>query len=255
MKQNNIVNIKKLESLSAFLPAYNEATNIREAVRQLKKALRIVAKKYEIIIINDGSKDATLQIAKDMASVDKTIRVVNQRNTGYGGALKRGFKEAKFDWVFFTDSDLQFNMSELTKLVKKTDKYELVLGYRLNRAEGNKRKFVANLLKLWNRFWLSFPAQIKDIDCAFKLINKKVLVQIQPLISDGAMISTELLLKAYKKDFAFTQVGVRHYSRLSGEATGNNLKVILKAVKDTFIIRAQIKNQYAGAKIYKLFRL
>jgi len=225
---------QKLPELSLFFPAYNEAGNIEEAVKQALTVLPTVAEKFEIIVVNDGSIDATLAIAKRLARKYKTVRVVSQRNKGYGGALKLGIKSARYEWVFFTDSDLQFDLQELKKFVAVSSAYDLMIGYRKNRAEGMKRQILAIALKFWNRIFLHFPIYIKDIDCAFKLIHKRVLREVTPLISDGAMVSTELLLKAHRAGFRFEQIGVSHYTRRIGSPTGNNLAVILKAVKDTF---------------------
>ncbi len=237
------VRIQKLPALSVFFPAYNEAGNIEEVVKQALAVLPTVAAHYEVIVVNDGSKDGTLQIARRLSKKYKRVRVANQRNKGYGGALKRGFKEAKYDWIFFTDADLQFDIAELKKFVAKTAENDLVLGYRLNRAEGMKRQILANTLKIWNRLLLGFPRNIQDIDCGFKLIHRRVLYETGPLLSDGAMVSTELLLKAYRADFRFAQIGVRHYQRRIGEATGSNTKVILKAVRDTFRLQWQMTKQ------------
>lgn len=231
---------KKLSSLSLFYPAYNEAGNIEEAVKQALHVLPQVAQKFEIVVINDGSTDATYQIAKRLSKKHSAVRVVTQKNRGYGGAVKRGFKTAKYDWVFFTDSDLQFNLEELKKFIRHTDANQMVLGYRKNRAEGLKRYYLAKALKIWNRVLLGFPRKIKDIDCAFKLIHKSVIVTVSPLYSDGAMVSTEFLLKAHKAGFDYMQVGVTHYTRRHGNPTGSNLKVIVKAVKDTFHLRMQL---------------
>jgi glycosyltransferase involved in cell wall biosynthesis len=245
--------INKLSSLSIFFPAYNEAGNIQEAVKQALKVAPDVARKYEVLIVNDGSTDATLSIAKRLAKRYKSVRVINQRNKGYGGALKRGFKEAKFDWIFFTDIDLQFDIMELKKFIKYIQHNQLVIGFRLNRAEGFKRYLLAKLLKLWNIILLGFPRSITDIDCAFKLIHKTVLLKTQPLISDGTMISSELLLKAYMADFNIKQIGVRHYQRFIGSPTGSNLKVIIKAVRDTFILKVCLFKQRLSKKMANYF--
>lgn len=243
----------KLETLSIFFPAYNEAGNIEEALKQALQVAPTVAKEYEVIVVNDGSKDATLQIAKRIAAQNSHVRVVSQRNQGYGGALKRGFKEAKYDWIFFSDSDLQFDLSELEKFIPLAAENDLVLGYRLERAEGFKRKTLAKALKVWNRVLLGFPRKIKDIDCAFKLINKRVLVEIEPLLSNGAMVSTEMLLKAHLAGFKQDQVGVHHYQRRTGQPTGSNLKVISRAVKDTFALQSiLLKQRVSHLKHYAL---
>lgn len=242
-----------LPSLSVFFPAYNEAGNIEEAVLQALRVLPKVAKKFEVLVINDGSSDATGQIARRLAQVFPQVRAINQKNCGYGGALKRGFKEAKYQWVFFTDADLQFDMEELRKLVSKTKSSDAVVGFRLKRAEGWKRQILARALKVWNRLLLGFPKQIVDIDCAFKLLSKQALRAVGPLNSEGAMISTELLLKLHRSDFRITQVGVHHYSRLHGSPTGNSIHVILNAMLDTIVLKAAFMNA-DGSRLLKTFR-
>lgn len=229
--------IKKLSELSVFFPAYNEAANIEETIKQALFVVPRLAKKYEIIVVNDGSTDSTYQIAKRLAKRHKYVRVVTQKNKGYGGALKRGFSTAKYEWVFFTDADLQFDLHELEKFVAVAADNDMVIGYRKNRAEGRKREVLAKLLRVWNKILFNFPLSIKDIDCAFKLIKKSVIKEVEPLFSDGAMASTELLLKAYKAHFVYEQIGVTHYKRRAGEPTGDNFSVIARAVKDTFMLR------------------
>ena len=246
--------MKKLNSLSIFLPAYNEAANISEAIYQAIGVAEKISEKYEVLVINDGSQDATKFIAERVAKKEHHVRVITQRNVGYGGALKRGFEESQYEWIFFTDSDLQFDMNELQKYVKYTTQNQMILGYRKTRAEGLKRKLLANALKVWNLLLLNFPKDIKDIDCAFKLIHSQVVKTISPLHSDGAMISTELLLKATKQGFSYKQVGVKHFIRRAGNPTGSSIKVIFKAIKDTFSLRKMIrteKKQYRYLPTFK----
>jgi glycosyltransferase involved in cell wall biosynthesis len=199
-----------------------------------------IAEKFEIIIINDGSIDGTSLIAERLTKYYPCVRLVSQSNKGYGGALKSGFINSKYDWIFYTDSDLQFDLKELKRFITHTDYYDLIIGYRKNRAEGWKRQIFTVALKIWNNFFLAFPLSIKDIDCGFKLLHKRVVKNASPLISDGAMLSTEILLKAYRSNFRIKQIGVSHYSRMSGKPTGNNLKVISRAVRDTFILQKHL---------------
>lgn len=243
--------LKQLPELTVFFPAYNEAGNIEEVVKQALAIVPKVAKKFEIVIVNDGSTDSTLQISKRLAKQNFSVRVVTQENKGYGGALKRGFEEARYEWVFFTDSDLQFDISELINFISHSNKSDLVIGYRLERAEGWKRHYLALALKIWNRVMLGFPREVKDIDCAFKLVHKRVLREIEPLFSDGAMISTELLLKSYRAHFNITQVGVQHYQRFIGQPTGSNTKVIVKAIRDTFHLQWQLFKQDLASQLVK----
>ena len=234
--------LKKLEELSIFFPAYNEAGNIEEVVHQALHVAHEIAEKFEIVIVNDGSKDSTRTISKRLEKqFHPFVRLISQRNRGYGGALKRGFKETKYEWVFFSDSDLQFDLEELEKFVRNVHHNDLIIGYRKKRVEGLRREMLARALKVWNRIFLGFPREIRDIDCAFKLIHRDVLRSVEPLYSDGAMISTELILKAHLAGFKFRQLGVRHYHRRIGSPTGSNLGVILKAVQDTLVLMRLIR--------------
>ncbi len=223
--------------LSLFFPAFNEEDNIKKSVKQALSVLPKIADKFEIIIVNDGSTDKTLKIAKQLERQYEQVRVVSQQNKGYGGALKLGFEMAKYEWIFFTDADLQFNLKEIKKLTKFCSKSQLIIGYRKNRAEGWKRQFLALALKYWNWLLLSFPLSIRDADCAFKLIKRQVIEEISPLMCDGAMISTELLLKAKMTGFEMVQVPVSHYPRKYGNPTGNNLSVIIRAIRETIALQ------------------
>lgn len=227
---------QKLKELSIFFPLLNEEKNLITLVKQALEVLPQVADKYEIVLINDGSTDGTQEIAVLLSRTYDNVRAVYQENRGYGGAVKRGFKEAKYEWIFFSDGDLQFDLNDLRKFIPHTVSNQLVIGYRKNRAEGTLRHFLALALRIWNKILLNFPISIKDIDCAFKLINRTIIQKVGELESDGAMLSTEFLLKAHRAGFKIKQVGVNHYKRQFGVATGNNMKVILRAIKDTFVL-------------------
>ncbi|MFA6982074.1 MAG: glycosyltransferase family 2 protein [Patescibacteria group bacterium] len=235
----------KLKSLSVFFPCYNEEKNIELLVNTALKVIPDVADSFEVILVNDGSTDNTRQVAEKAAGENACVRVVNQENMGYGGAVKRGFAESRYEWVFFSDGDLQFDLSEISEFVAYTDDYDLIIGYRKKRAEGWKRTLIAKLLRAWNMVFLGFPLFVKDIDCAFKLIRKDVLNNIGVLQSDGAMMTTELLLKAYRANYRFKQIGVSHYPRKFGKQTGDNVKVIKRAIRDTFLLRKLLRGRVA----------
>lgn len=245
----------KLNSLSVVFPCFNEEKNLTKLIQTALKVVPTVAEKYELILVNDGSKDNTSKVAHKLSAKYDGIVVVDQENKGYGGALKAGFEKAKYDWVFFTDSDLQFDLKEITKVVKESTHSKLVIGYRTTRADGFKRALLAYMLKVWNFLFLQFPLYIRDIDCAFKLINKEVLNKVGVISSDGAMFSTEFLLKAYKAGYKPAQVGVSHYARKVGNPTGNNRKVILRAVRDTFRLIKTMKLQGVNSRPNVAYRV
>lgn len=231
--------MSKLSSLSVFFPCYNEEQNVPLFVEESAKVLPEVAKKFEVIIVNDGSSDDTLAVAEKMKRKYPFVRVVNhKKNQGYGMSLRSGFEAAQYDWVFFTDGDLQFSLDQLKEFLPYTLKSEAIIGYRKKRAEGTLRTTNANVYKAFVD--ILFRLNVKDIDCAFKLFSKRALSLIT-LESEGAFISAELLYKLKKKKVKFTQVPVDHYLRRYGSPTGNNIKVILRACKESLRLYLHMK--------------
>jgi glycosyltransferase involved in cell wall biosynthesis len=223
----------KKPSISAFFPAYNEEANIGPLCQKTAVALKKVTAKYEVIAVNDGSKDGTAGVVNALHKKDKHIRLVSHTvNQGYGAAVKTGFASSKMDWIFFTDGDGQFDVNEIARLLPLCADHDLVVGYRIKRADAPHR-----LLNAWlwgtlvrNLFGLE---GVRDIDCAFKLIRRDVFKQFQ-LETTGAMISTELLVKSQKNGFKIVEIGVHHYPRTAGEQTGAKLSVIARAFKELF---------------------
>lgn len=217
----------KLSSISAFFPCFNEEKNVAPLVDNLKKVLPQVAEVYEIIIINDGSSDRTGEVAEALAKKTHLVRVVHHpTNLGYGSSIRSGFEAARYDWIFFTDGDQQFDVGQLKDFIPYTGKSPAVIGYRQKRADGLLRTVNARLFKLF--IDSLFRLRVKDIDCAFKLL-KTDMVKSTPLHTTGAMISSELLYRLKKRGVKFVQLPVKHYPRIYGTPTGNNPKVVVKA--------------------------
>lgn len=231
----------KVPSLSVFFPAYNEEANVEKMVRQAQRVLPEVADSWEVIPVNDGSKDRTGEIIDRLAKEDPRVRPVHhEKNRGYGGAVISGYNASKLDLVFFTDGDLQFDLREITLLIEKLDEGDLILGYRMNRRDPWHRKLNAFL---WGSLVkMLFGFQVRDVDCAFKMIKRKVVDKVQ-LTAGGAMVSTELLARANLAGFRFVEVGVHHYPRTAGTQTGAKLSVILRAFKELIKLYNKIKNQ------------
>lgn len=231
--------VKKLSSISVFFPCFNEEKNIPFFVQEALEVLPTLAKKFEIIIVNDGSADGTKRVARALTKQHSEIKVVSHpQNRGYGASLQSGFAHAQYDWVFFTDGDLQFDLSEMRLLVKHAEKYEAIIGYRKSRAEGFSRWRNAYLYKVFVD--LLFRLHVRDIDCAFKLFRRSTLQQIT-LESNGAFISAEMLYKLKKQKIKFKQVPVNHYPRQFGKPTGSNLSVIIKACRDALKLYLHMK--------------
>lgn len=228
-----------VSSLSAFIPCFNEEANVEAAVTTLIKVIQHITPDYEIIIIDDGSRDRTASIARQLAKDKPQIHLVSHAtNLGYGAALRSGFRAATKEWVFFTDGDLQFDVSELAKFIPYTQTYNVVIGYRTSRAEGGIRALNARLFKLF--IDILFRVHVKDIDCAFKLFKTQTIKSL-PLTSTGAMISAEILYRLKKKNILFKQLPVKHYPRRYGSPTGANFKVILRAVTEALRLYLSMK--------------
>src|SRR5579872_2736111 len=149
--------MKQLPSLSIFFPFWNEEKNIEKVVNSAIPVAKKVAKEWEILIIDDGSTDKTLSIAKELAKKDTHIHVfAHSQNRGYGAALKSGLEKAKYDYVVFIDGDNQFDFNEVTKFVDKIDSADVVIGNRKERLDHPFRHLLMNMLKVWDFIFFGF---------------------------------------------------------------------------------------------------
>lgn len=235
---------KKVPELSVFFPAFNEEANIKKTVTAALKVIPRVAKKWEIIVVNDGSTDKTSKIVGELIKKEPRIRMITHTpNRGYGAALKSGFYNARYSLITFTDADGQFDFSEVVKFLatqKKTGA-DLVIGYYLKRKVSWIR-FLASRLLWQPAVYCLFGLKVRDINCAFKLIKKEVIETIPRLEAErGPFISSELLIKAKQAGFKIIEIGVHHYPRRAGHATGADLKVVLAGLIDLYRLRFKIK--------------
>lgn len=230
--------MRRLPSLTIFMPCYNEEGNVERVVKAALAAGALVTDDLEVIAVNDGSRDMTGEIADGLAAADPRVRAVHNRpNRGYGGAVQRGFSEARKEWVFFTDGDGQFDMGEIPKLVELLEHCDIAVGYRIHRADPFMRRVNAFC---WGTLVRSlFGLKVRDIDCAFKLIPRRFLQQVT-LRSEGALISTELLARAQRAGYRIGEVGVHHYPRQAGQQTGAKLSVIVRAFWELLKLRKRI---------------
>lgn len=230
-----------LPELSIFFPFWNEEKNINFVVEEALKIAPKVALKWEIIIVDDGSGDKTLEKAKILAKKHRNIKIITHSpNRGYGAALKAGFQAAVYSYIVFTDGDRQFDFSEITKFIKEIRTTDIVIGFRKGRKDNLIRHMLMNTLKVWD--YLLFRLNFKDIDCGFKMFRKEEVDKIMPLRSEGAMITTEILAKAKAKKLKIKEVEVNHYPRSYGDQSGANIPVLLRAVLESFVLWWDLKN-------------
>jgi glycosyltransferase involved in cell wall biosynthesis len=229
------MNQKLISELSVFFPCYNEEKNIKNTVEKAVSILEKIANKWEILIINDGSKDKTGEVALSLQKkYPKNINIITHNpNRGYGAAFKSGFYNAKYKWIAFTDADGQFDFSEITNFIdkQKETKADIIIGYYLGRKVS---PFAILTSKIWELIvFILFGLHVRDIDCGFKFFSKKIVDTIPKLEAErGAFINSEFLIKVKKSGFKIVEIGVHHFPRLQGKATGRQLKVIIKSFSD-----------------------
>jgi len=219
-----------------FFPACNEQDIIGDTVESARTVLAGLTGDFEIIVVDDGSADRTAAIVEGIAARDERVRLVRHgRNRGYGAALRSGFASARKQLVFFSDADGQFDLAELPGLLALLSKATVVLGYRIRRSDPPHRLVIAKVYNLIIR--AVFGLRVRDIDCAYKLFRRDVLREVS-LESNGAFISSELLIKLRRRGVAMVELGVHHYPRTTGVSKGATVGVILKTVRD--IIRLKL---------------
>lgn len=227
--------------ISVVLPAYNEQAVIAATVTRCVAVLGVLAPDYELIIVDDGSRDQTGAIADALAAANPRLRVVHNRpNRGYGGALIAGFAAAAKPLTFFMDADGQFDIRDLSTLLRLREAgHRVVLGYREHRRDALLRHVNA---WGWNQLvTLLFGLHVRDVDCAFKLYDTN-LVRTVDVHAEGAMVNTEMLVKLTKLGVPLVQVPVHHYARQHGSSTGANPRVILRAFRELLHLHGQLRH-------------
>ena len=239
----------RLPAFSYFFPAHDEADNIEALVAEALEALPGLAERFEIIAVDDGSTDATPALADRLAVEHPgVVHVVHHPvNQGYGAALRSGFAASRYPVVGFTDGDRQFRVADLGRLLERLAEPafpDAVVGYRLQRADPVVRFVYARLYRLALRVF--FGLRVRDVDCACKVFRRQALEGVR-LESGGAFLSAELLVKFKARGGRLEEVGVPHYPRTAGRASGANPRVVLRAVRDFWMLRLRLWANRAAA--------
>lgn len=228
-----------VEALTYFFPAHDEEANLGPLVAEALEALPALARRFEIIVVDDGSRDATGRIADELAARHPgVVRAVHHAtNLGYGAALRSGFAASRYPLVAFTDGDRQFRVADVGRLLvraEREDRPDVVAGFRLRRADPVLRVVYARLYRLSLGIW--FGLWLRDVDCACKLFRREALAGVR-LESGGAFLSAELLVKLRAAGRSIVEVGVPHHPRTAGSASGARPSVVLRAVRDFWRLR------------------
>jgi len=231
---------KKYNISSAFI-AYNEEDNIIPLINSAKTIFKKIANKYEIIfVVLESSTDRTIEIIKERSKKNKHIKLIIQsvKEKGTGRAYRMGIENSKYNFVFYSDADNQFDLKEIERFLPYIEKYDIVAGYRIGR-KGLARIFTA---KVYNAILkLLFGIKEHDVDCAFRLINKTAIDKLRSNCNTG-LFTTELLVKARRAHLKIKEIGVHEYPRKAGKTLWTMPLINFPKPKVVFDILKEIKN-------------
>ena len=228
------VALKPSLSISAFFPAYNDAGTIPSVVIAAAQTLALITSDYEIIVVDDGSFDATPEVLGEMKRLypDRLRVVRHPSNRGYGGALRTGIASARCDWIFYTDGDAQYDVRELALLAPLAgDDVDVVNGYKISRSDPMYRKIIGAVYNLVVR--IAFRVRIRDVDCDFRLMRRELFDRFD-LNSVSGTICVEMVKKLQDVGCRFVEVPVHHYHRSVGRSQFFRPRWLVKTFFDLF---------------------
>jgi len=229
-----------IDSISVILPAHNEAGNLELVVRRALEVLPTVAAEFEIVVVDDGSRDDTGAIADRLSKDDSRVIVIHHpKNRGYGCAWRTGIAASHGRWIFFMDSDRQFDIGEIAKLTSRAEDYDIITGYRIARRDPYYRFLIGSCFNILVK--ALFDLHLRDIDCGFKMFRSSLL---KPMLLDspGALINTEIHAKAKMAGARLFEIGITHYPRSIGRQSGTKPKVILRAAGEIVMLRWHLRS-------------
>ena len=230
---------KALTSLTLFFPCYNESENVEEMIRQAVQVGEEYGVDYEVLVIDDGSRDDSAEKVRKWTAKNPRVRLVQHEvNRGYGAALRTGLSSATKDLVFLTDGDNQFQLSDIEKLFSKIDGCDVVTGFRIGRQDNPYRRLQGSMWTQLNKILFRLP--VRDVDCAFKLFRRKCLQELE-LESNQLLIHGEILARLRKRGCKIEEIGVPHYPRRAGQANATHPIRILKTFGELFKLYWKIR--------------
>lgn len=226
--------------LSLVIPVYNESANMARVIPVAVETLNRVSSSFEIVLVDDGSTDDTVVVAKGQMGdqVDHLQVVSHAHKSGYGITVADGLRAASGDWVAFVDGDGQFDPRDLSRLAALSPGADLIAGWRIHRADPWHRSVVSGTFNVLVR--LLYGISYRDVDCGFKLMRRELLQAASPILARSALLNTELYFKAQRSGLVVRQVGIQHHPRLAGVRSGGRLVPILRAVRELVRLRLAV---------------
>lgn len=223
--------MKNLKSISVFFPCLNDGKSLPYLLDKTYKVLPKITQNYEVIVIDDGSTDDSIEVVQSLIKYYRHLRLIkHKKNLGYGGVLKTGFNSSKKEWVFYTDGDGQYDPAEIVNLVLKVrEDIDVVNGYKIKRQDSYIRRLLGSIYNGIVQKLYDLP--IKDVDCDFRLIRKSTLAKVK-LVNTSGIICLELILKLKKMGARFAQTPIHHYKRPFGRSQFFRVKHVYKMIKD-----------------------
>jgi len=231
-------------SLSLVIPAHNESANMESVLTRCLATLPAMSSDYEIVLVDDGSTDDTVAVAKRTmgAGASRLTVVRHERKSGYGLTVADGLRAARGRYVAFMDGDGQFDPADLQTLAARLPDADLVTGRRRHRADPRYRLLIAGVFNILIR--TLYGVRFRDVDCGLKLMRREVLDAAAPLLARSALLNTELYFKAVRNGFRVVQVPVSHYPRVAGVRSGARLIPILRAIRDLVWLRLRLARSW-----------
>ncbi|MFM2072544.1 MAG: hypothetical protein RLZZ623_2807 [Actinomycetota bacterium] len=222
-------------TVSAMFPCYNDANTIGGLVDDVFTALSPLVAALEVIVVNDGSSDDSRNVLDELAVTRPWLRPIHhERNRGYGGALISGFTAARYDWIFYTDGDAQYDAKEAAHLVPlATDQVDIVQGYKLGRGDQWYRKVIGRAYH--HTVKLMFGLPVRDTDCDFRMFRRQLIVD-RPLTSTSGVICVEMMRSFHDRHARFVETPVHHYPRPSGRSQFFRLPAIARSARQLFAL-------------------
>ncbi len=236
-------------SLSLVIPAHNESENMAKVIGASITTLAALAPEWEIVLVDDGSSDDTVRVARTaMGTAAERLRVIrHEGKLGYGITVADGLRAARMEYIAFMDGDGQFDPADLKTLAELMDSADLAAGWRRRRADPGYRLMIAGVFNLLVRS--VYGVRVRDIDCGLKLMRRQVLDAAAPLLARSALLNTELYFKCQRSGLRIRQVPVAHYPRVAGVRSGARLIPILRAIRDLAWLRLRLARRWRAPAI------
>jgi len=241
-------------ALSLVIPVHNEVDNIAGVMRCSREALGLLTGDFEVVLVDDGCSDGTVERARETlgADADRLAVVKHGQKLGYGISVADGLRASRGDYVAFMDGDGQFDARDLATLAALLPRADLVGGWRIHREDPWHRSVVSGTFNVFVR--LLYGIHYRDVDCGLKVMRREVLDAASPLLARAALLNTELYFKAGRCGFRVAQVGIPHHRRLAGMRSGGRLIPILRAVRELVRLRVRIAREWRPSTAHSMTR-